>query len=420
MESTGFNRYGMWAFWKRLVNSFGNGLFWEKLRRRLWRWGTLERARRRIVFRRRPVERDKVLFACFTGNCSCNPKAVARALARRRPDVDIVWLMDEKSWGATGGRPDTGRAVRRWTRQAYVELATAKVLVENTHMLVTKGNPPKRPGQFYVNTWHGSLGIKRIDVDWNNADDFRRANVEALDAIPTNSDFEEEVFASSPLAPAPRFRIGHPRNDVFFLPETDKAAIRRKVRAALGTGEDVKIALFAPTFRDNALAEGACIYDFAAWKAALERRFGGIWTVAMRLHPMDAIALSESLVSLPAGVVNATDYADIQELLVAADAGITDYSSWIYDFLLGGAPGFIFAPDRAAYDHTRGFYYPLESTPFPIAETNGEMCANIEAFDAGKYARDVAAFIAGKGCMEDGKASDRMVDMIEKWIGGAE
>ncbi len=413
-------RYGFKAFLARFVNSFGNGLFAEKVRRRLWRCGFLARLRRRYAEARWPVERRKVLFACFTGGCSCNPKAIARALAKRRPDVDIVWLMDELNWRISHGRPDTGRAVRRWTSAAYRELATAKVLVENTHMFVTRGNPPKRPGQFYVNTWHGSLGIKRIDVDWNNADDFRAANVEALDAVPTNSDFEEGVFASSPFAPAPRFRIGHPRNDVFFLDSDVKDAIRRKVRAALGLDEDGRIALFAPTFRDNALADGACMYDFAAWKRALEKRFGGNWTVAMRLHPMDAIALSEGLVSLPDGVANATDYADIQELLVAADAGITDYSSWIYDFLLGGAPGFIFAPDRAAYDHTRGFYYPLESTPFPIAETNGEMCANIEAFDAGKYARDSEAFLADKGCMEDGKASDRMVDMIENWIGGGE
>ena len=109
-------RYGFKAFLVRFVNAFGNGLLAEKIRRRLWRIGFLERARRRSVFRRLPVERAKVLFARFTGNCSCNPKAIARALARRRPDVDIVWLMDEKSWRATGGRPDTRRAVRRWTR----------------------------------------------------------------------------------------------------------------------------------------------------------------------------------------------------------------------------------------------------------------------------------------------------------------
>ena len=68
----------------------------------------------------------------------------------------------------------------------------------------------------------------------------------------------------------------------------------------------------------------------------------------------------------------------------------------------------------------RGFYYPLESTPFPVAETNNAMCRNIESFDAGKYACAAAAFLREKNCMDDGKASGRAVDMIEKWLGGAE
>ena len=410
------NRHGFKAFWRRFVNSFGNGLFAEKIRRRWWRIGFLEKARRWCILRRRAVERNKVLFACFTGNCSCNPKAIARELARRRPDVDIVWLMDENGWTAVRGRPDTGRAVRRWTRAAYMELATAKVLVENSHMFVTRGNPPKRPGQFYMNTWHGSLGIKRIDVDLNDGNEFRKANIRALDALLANSTFEEGVFSTSLLAEAPRFTVGHPRNDVFFLPDDAKAAIRQKAMAQLGIDAGTKFALFAPTFRDNALAEGACAYDFAAWKRSLEARFGGRWTIAMRLHPLDATALSEGLISFPEGVVNATGYDDIQELLVAADAGITDYSSWIYDYLLGGRPGFIYAPDKAEYDASRGFYYPLESTPFPVAETNAEMYRNIEAFDDAKFARDVSAFLADKGCMEDGGASRRAVDIIEKWM----
>ena len=293
-------RHGMRAFWKRFVSSFGNGQLCEKIRRRLWKSGVTAALRRRAAGRL-PVERLKALFATMSWSCTCNPKYIARELARRRPDVDIVWLLSDAEWRACGGRPDTGRAVRRWTGEAYRELATAHVLVENSHMFVNRGNPAKRPGQFYMNTWHGSLGIKRIDVDLDDNDAFRRANVQALDAVPTNSDFEEDVFASSQLASAPRFRIGHARNDVFFLGEGEKDAIRRKVRAALKLDDGVRFALFAPTFRENALYEGA--YDFDAWRAALERRFGGRWAIAMRLHPVDAVALSEGLVSLPDGIV---------------------------------------------------------------------------------------------------------------------
>ena len=410
------NRYGVTAFWHRLFNAFGNGLLREKLRRRIWRFGPVISWRRWRVKQSCPIARNKVLFATSSCTCTCNPKAIARELARRRPDVDIVWLLDDASCRACGGRPDTGRAVRRWTWEAYRELATAHVLVENSHLFVSRGNPAKRPGQFYMNTWHGSLGIKRLDAGRSATTGIGRQNAAQVDALLSNSDFDDAVFAESPLASAPRVRTGHPRNDVFFLGAEEQSRIRERVFAALGLPESTHLALVAPTFRDDALSEGSNFYDFAGWKKALEDRFGGSWTLVLRLHPLDARALAEGLISFPAGVVNATDYPDMQELLIAADAGITDYSSWIYDYLLGGRPGFIFAPDKKAYDTAHGFYYPLESTPFPVAETNEALAACIRAFDAGKFARDKESFLAEKGCMEDGHASERAVDVIEKWL----
>ena len=410
------NRYGTKAFLMRFANSFFNGQLAEKLRRRAWRSGLAAAIRRRKAARL-PLDPLKVLFVTSSWNCSCNPKYIARELARRRPDADIVWLLSDAEWGACGGSPDTGRAVRRWTGAAYRELATAHVLVENAHVLVSRGNPVKRAGQRIMNTWHGSLGIKRLDAGKSASDGSGRANAAAVDAVLSNSDFEDMAFSTSPLASVPRIRTGHPRNDVFFLPDAEKSAMRSRVRAALGVPDGAKLAVFAPTFRDAALAEGSCAYAFRDWKAALERRFGGTWEIAMRLHPLDAKALAEGLLSFPGGVLDATGYGDMQELLVAADAGITDYSSWIYDYLLGGAPGFIFAPDKAEYDSSHGFYYPLEETPFPVAETNAALCAAIESFDAEKFARDSKEFLAGKGCMEDGMASARAAAIVEGWIG---
>ena len=410
------NRYGTKAFLMRFANSFFNGQLAEKLRRRAWRSGLVSAIRRRKAARL-PLDPLKVLFVTSSWNCSCNPKYIARELARRRPGADIVWLLSDAEWGACGS-PDTGRAVRRWTGAAYRELATAHVLVENAHVLVSRGNPEKRVGQRVMNTWHGSLGIKRLDAGKSASDGSGLANAAVVDALLSNSDFDDSVFAECPLAAAPRVRTGHPRNDVFFLPPEARREIRARVFAALGVPEDVHLAIFAPTFRDDAFADGSEAYDFSGWRAALETRFGGRWTVAMRLHPLDARALSEGLISFPKGVVNATDYPDMQELLVSADAGITDYSSWIYDYLLGGAPGFIFAPDKAMYDGMHGFYYPLEETPFQVAETNEALCAAIRTFDEEAYGEKSKAFLFGKVCMEDGRSSGRAVDVILKWLDG--
>ena len=47
--------------------------------------------------------------------------------------------------------------------------------------------------------------------------------------------------------------------------------------------------------------------------------------------------------------------------MLIADVGITDYSSWICDYLLTKKTGFIFATDMQNYNTERGFYYPYSN-----------------------------------------------------------
>lgn len=84
----------------------------------------------------------------------------------------------------------------------------------------------------------------------------------------------------------------------------------------------------------------------------------------------------------------ATFYEDMQELLLCTDVGLTDYSSWIFDFVLSGKPGFIIELNLEDYENARGFYYPIDTTPFPIATSSEELADNIRKFDAEKYAKD--------------------------------
>ena len=113
-------------------------------------------------------------------------------------------------------------------------------------------------------------------------------------------------------------------------------------------------------------------------------------------------------------LIDVTKYPDIQELMLIADIGITDYSSWIYDYVLTRKPGFIFAEDIEEYNTERGFYYKLETTPFAIARNNEELFDCIMNFDLSIYQNKVDKFLSNKGCIEDGKASYRVVEKIKE------
>ena len=99
------------------------------------------------------------------------------------------------------------------------------------------------------------------------------------------------------------------------------------------------------------------------------------------------------------------------------DVGITDYSSWAYDYILAKRPLFIYAPDLKRYDQSRGFYYPLDTTPFSIAMDNLELEENILNFKEQEYLRRIDLFLQEKGCVEDGHACERIVSLIKKMVG---
>ena len=413
------------GLWSRIIMGPAKRLFEAVCARvsRLW-WRILKSrwTRRWVQARcaRRGIDGRKVVFVAFAGTCGCNPRYIARALAKKRPDMDIVWLLDPKEFHRLGGRVETGRAVPRRTLRALTEVSSARCLVDNAQCLLLPGMPPKREGQTWLNTWHGSLGLKRLDTASGSARD-RVARMGDYDVVLVNSDFEESVFRESVFPKNELLRLGHPRNDVFFLPEAERAEVRRRVKAELGVPASVHFALYAPTFRerDEGIDPlGFRPLSFDAWVAALHERFGGTWMIAVRLHPRDVKFLAGGTLSDSACVVDASLYGDMQELLLAAEAGVTDYSSWIFDYILGGAPAFVYAPDLARYDQARGFCYPISDTPFSIAETEDALCANIGAFDAAQYGANVEAFLRARGCMEDGHASERVADLISRTMGG--
>ncbi len=108
----------------------------------------------------------------------------------------------------------------------------------------------------------------------------------------------------------------------------------------------------------------------------------------------------------------------MQELLVAADLLITDYSSSMFDYALQGKPCIQFATDLEQYRADRNFYFELDGLPFPMAQSNEELKAQIRSFDEEIYANEWKKFKQEQGIMEDGKASSRCASWILQHMKG--
>ena len=371
------------------------------------------------------IKNNLIVFNNFGGNgYGCNPKYIAEEIIKRNLPYELVWLCKNEKDVRENALPSVIKTIGAKNAAAIKTLYSAKVVVSNVHCnpLFSAGWV-KKDGQAYIQTWHGSLGIKKIDysVKNNNStfftktwNDLAQMDIESIDYLITNSDFEKNVFKEGFMWNADFMNVGHPRNDIFFKNNEELVDTKRKVCSKLGISMEKKIVLYAPSFRDDKKLN---VYnlDYDSLTNNLKEKFGGDWVIVLRLHPHHANLEDKTLIYRGCdNLVDASLYPDIQELLVASDIGITDYSSWIFDFMLSKKPGFIYAEDIEKYNTDRGFYYPLESTPFPVSTNNSELCKNIENFEYEKYKASVETFLNEKGCIEDGHASERVVDLIQK------
>ena len=433
-----------------------------------------------ILWRHTKTRENQVMFFPFSHSVGCNLKYISDELIRRQAPVEIWWSVtnplttridaaeivsknyevNEHVLRLAGGHRVFGKKLEEWLSEqeaavkapskeelmaareirkieAFIEehvhfiktntyeyfeaAAASKVLFTNS-LLGDKFYPfPVRKDQVVVETWHGSLGIKRFDPAHYNTNvtwPIAAARTGKLTTqIISNSSFEDGVFRETFWKETPILKYGHARNDIFF-PQSEQVRSYLKQRFCKDNGlsEDTKFALYAPTFRDD---HNFAVYDLNAEQTlnALRKRFGGEWKLLLRYHDNDKGGEDKKNTVKSCDVIDVTKYPDMQSLLAFTDVGITDYSSWIYDYVLLRKPGFLFAMDRSKYDNERGFYFRLEDTPFPVSTDSDELEESILSFDEELFRKRVTEFLSDKGCMDDGDASVRIADQVMEWTG---
>lgn len=382
-------------------------------------WRTLDFAIARFVWKifvkKIPTQKNQIMFRTYQNKYTCNPKYLCEQLIKENVDCKIVWAYAKSSGDLTQFPPQV-ELVKFGTFDYYYAVAQSKYWIDNAHNFTWEAFP-KKDDQVLINLWHGSLGLKRINPEADSNRQRRKAGKlagTATNYCVTDSDFEEEVFRTSYWPETPFLKYGHTRNDIMFTQGEELAAIKKKVFDYFGIEEGKKILLYAPTFRDDPDETECFDIDYDLLKKTLEKRFGGEWVILSRLHMHTQKAFKKKLRYMPSHVISADTYDDMQELIAATDIGITDYSSWICDFVLSGRPGFLFTTDIDSYVDERGFYYPLETTPFPIAKSNKELIDNIVNFDAEAYETKRKQYLDGLGCIEDGRAAERIVEFLRK------
>lgn len=353
-----------------------------------------------------PINRRKILVSSYCGKgYGDNLKyIVEELLSRDIPSLKIIWLVKTKEEAKS--LPGKVTPCKKNSLKEFYHTATAGIWIDNCRKIFTY----KKKKQFYMQTWHG-FALKRIEKDVENHLDLcyvelAKKDSKAINVIISCSTFMENIYKKCFWYDGEVLTFGAPRNDIII--HQNKSVIR-KVKEAFSLEEDTKIILYAPTFRRNHSLEPYSI-DYERLIQSCEERFGGNFVVLVRLHPN--ITHLANNINYNEKIINASTYPDMQELLVATDVLISDYSSLMFDYALSKKPIFLFATDIEAYKQDRNVYIELEDLPFSIATNNEDLAQNIMAFEEISYKNKVEIFYQKVGMVTQGCASKKVVDLI--------
>lgn len=385
-----------------------------------------------------PIKKNLISVCTFEGKggFGCNPKYIVQELHRRNPEYEFVWFVNDMSKEF----PDYIKKVPNtsWSRAYW--LSRSRVWIDNYRKpLGTK----KRKGQYYLNTNHYTIGIKSVGL-WRGAGFSKMAYLvskndsDMIDDLIIDSKFCEEMCPKGLVYNGTYLKTGAPRCDVLY---GDRSEYKKRFREKHGLPENAKVVMFAPTFREGAKDGKRSVYS-EVWSIDLERllknlikKFGGEWYVCIRVHPQLAPAFQGySNPGIQDRLIDESQADDMYEILAGMDAFVTDYSSACFEAGFAHMPVFIYADDIKQYEKDRGSLFWNFTTdslnhvtinkemfpdmdvvfPFSIATNNDGLEKEILDFDIGNYDKKLNTFHVEMELVFDGKASQKVVETIEK------
>ncbi|MFG2637229.1 CDP-glycerol glycerophosphotransferase family protein [Streptomyces sp. NPDC048362] len=358
----------------------------------------------------RPVDPGLAVFSAYWDRgVACNPAAIAAKLAELAPHIHRVWVVNKEN--AALLPPGTDHVVPG-TRRYWETLATARFLTNNVNF---PGPVVKRPDAIHLQTHHGTP-LKRMGLDQMEHPaaakgmDFTAllARVDKWDySLSANSHSTRMWERAYPARYTP-LDHGYPRNDVFY---TAKAADVRAARERLGIAPGRRAVLYAPTHRDYEAG-----FTPRLDLAALADRLGEDTVLLVRAHYFYGGAASPLTGLRRSGrIIDVSSYDPVEELCLAADALVTDYSSIMFDYANLDRPIVVYADDWETYRITRGVYFDLVAEhPGQVARTQEELA---EIFVSGAWrdesaAKKRAAFRRRFCEYDDGRAAERVVRRV--------
>ncbi|CAL9554621.1 Teichoic acid poly(glycerol phosphate) polymerase [Streptomyces sp. enrichment culture] len=363
---------------------------------------------------RRPLDPDLAVYSAFSHRGVLgDPAAVYHEARRIAPHLRGVWVLRDEEL-VPSLPPGTEHVIlgsAAWRR--VTERAT--FFVNNVNW---PGTVPKRPGAVHIHT-HQGTPLKYMGADLLGKPGARHGTdvpqmlrrADRWDHSLVANLHSELVWERAYPCHFASARTGSPRNDVLVRARNDKAAgAGFRLRHGIPAGHTV--VLYAPTRRDYRRGGHVDRIDLARFAADL----GAGHTLVVRLHPSLATGPARGLgladLHRRGVLVDATDEPHVEDVLLAADLLVTDYSALMFDYAVLDRPVVVHADDLEAYAASRGLYFDITAEPPGHVSRSYRELAWLLASGTWRdeeAARLRAAFRARFCAFDDGRAAERVV-----------
>lgn len=363
------------------------------------------------------VADDAVFFESFYGRqVSCNPLALDQEIQVRHPSLTRYWSVTSERQEVPAGAIPLLVGGREW----FAARRYAQLLIVNDWL---RYGFKRARGQFVLQTWHGTmlkhLALGRPNVSFRTRLAIRRES-RRWSAMLSQNPHSTEQFRSSYAFHGPILETGYPRDD--RLAQAVVGTGRNPVmvgtsRAALGVPQGKRVLVYAPTWRDRGRAP---VDELGVHRLA--EALGEDWAVIVRGHTRTH-EFGGYTGTPGTSLIDASKHPDVNDVILAADMLVTDYSSLMFDAAVANVPLAFFVPDLAEYrDRERGFTFDFEATaPGPMLSTLEEVVACATSLadsgdEAGWISDNRDAYAAWRGRFaphDDGTAAARVIDELE-------
>ncbi|MEY9140796.1 bifunctional glycosyltransferase/CDP-glycerol:glycerophosphate glycerophosphotransferase [Mammaliicoccus lentus] len=224
----------------------------------------------------------------------------------------------------------------------------------------------KKVGQVWIQLWHGTP-FKKMLFDSNESTMLSlnpnhkikmKNDISRWDYLISDSKIAKEKFKSSFDIPDNKVKnVGYPRNE-WLINNYNNQDLIKEIKIRNNIPLDKKIILYTPTWRDYnyKVSENKKDKKYIIEFRNLLNYLGNDYYIINKAHSMDVQPSWNMGISQ---VITVSNKVDIQELIIASDIIITDYSSIFFDAIHIKKPFYFLMKDYPKFNLARGVYLDM-------------------------------------------------------------